>query len=159
MTFELPQILLTVVVVLPAVVAFGLVGSSVLLGLIGLPSLSESTWRGVGLGAAFVTFAVMVFGVAPGFDSERIGLQLVESYVWSETFGANLMLGLDGLGLCFMLSTTAIVPNWPRRSRCTSGSDPCCTPATSSGSTPRSRISLMACTPPTGPRRSCRSSR
>ena len=110
MEFELPQIFLTVVVSLPALAAVGLVASSVLLGLVGLPSLPERTWRGVGLGAALVTLAVMVFGVALEFDPERIGLQQVETYVWSEAFGVNLKLGIDGLGLCFMLSTTIIVP-------------------------------------------------
>ena len=98
MEFELPQIFLTVVVSLPALAAVGLVASSVLLGLVGLPSLPERTWRGVGLGAALVTLAVMVFGVALEFDPERIGLQQVETYVWSEAFGVNLKLGIDGLG-------------------------------------------------------------
>jgi NADH-quinone oxidoreductase subunit M len=107
---ELSRILLTMVVFLPAFVAFGLVTLTMLLGLVGLPMLPESTWHGVGLGGTIGTFALMVFGVAAGFDPEQLGLQQVESLAWSKAFDAKLLFGIDGIGLVFMLSTTALTP-------------------------------------------------
>ncbi len=110
MDFILTEHLILAVVGLPSLVALGLMGSTVLLGLLGLPELPESVWRGVGLTAAFATFGLMLFGVTFGFDPESLGLQQVASYAWSESFGARLLFGIDGIGLCFMLSTAGIVP-------------------------------------------------
>jgi NADH-quinone oxidoreductase subunit M len=108
--FELSDFLLTAVVFLPACVALVLVASAIALEIVGLPALPESLWRSAGLAAAFGTLGLMIFGVAAGFDPEQLGLQQVESFAQSETFGAKLLFGIDGIGLLFMLSTTALVP-------------------------------------------------
>jgi NADH-quinone oxidoreductase subunit M len=102
--------LLVLVVMLPALVAFGLAGSGLLLGFIGLPALPESAWKAIGLVATIVTFVLMVVGIGFGFDPEQIGLQYVESIGWPETLGAHLLLGVDGIGLCFLVSTAGLVP-------------------------------------------------
>lgn len=102
--------LLAIVVMLPAVAAFGLVGCGLLLGFIGLPPLPESVWRIIGLATMFGTFALTFVGLGFGFDPERIGLQHVEFFGWPETFGAHLLLGVDGIGLCFLVSTAGLVP-------------------------------------------------
>lgn len=102
--------LLLVIVGLPAAVALALAASTLLLGVIGLPPLPEAFWRWTGLATAAADFGLMVFGVAGGFDPERLGLQQLESVAWSGTFGAHLLLGVDGIGLCFMLSTCGLLP-------------------------------------------------
>lgn len=102
--------LLVIVVTLPALTALGLVGSGLLLGFVGLPALPESVWRAIGLAAAIVTFVVMVVGVGFLFDPEQIGFQNVEFFGWPKTFGAHLLLGVDGIGLCFLISTSGLVP-------------------------------------------------
>ena len=100
--------ILVIVVMLPALVALGLASSGLLLGFVGLPALPDVAWRVVGLAATFGTFALAVVGI--DFDPERIGLQHVEILGWPETFGAHLLLGVDGIGLCFLLSTAGVVP-------------------------------------------------
>jgi NADH-quinone oxidoreductase subunit M len=102
--------LLVLVVMLPAVVAFGLVSSGLLLGFVGLPALPEAAWRAIGLAATIVTFILMVAGIGFGFDPEQIGFQQVEFFGWPETLGAHLLLGVDGIGLCFLISTAGLVP-------------------------------------------------
>jgi NADH-quinone oxidoreductase subunit M len=110
MEIELAEHLVVLVVALPALVGLGLVATSVVLGLFDLPDLPEAVWLAVGLAAGFVTFALMLFGIVIGFDPEQLGLQFAASFVWSDTFGAKLLLGIDGIGLCFMLSTAGLVP-------------------------------------------------
>jgi NADH-quinone oxidoreductase subunit M len=100
--------ILVIVVMLPALVAFGLASSGLLLGFVGLPALPDVAWRVFGLAATFGTFALAVVGI--DFDPERIGLQYVEIFGWPETFGAHLLLGVDGIGFCFLLSTAGVVP-------------------------------------------------
>jgi NADH-quinone oxidoreductase subunit M len=102
--------LLAIVVMLPAIVAFGLVASGLLLGFVGLPALPEAVWRAIGLTATIATFVLMLGGIGFGFDPERIGFQRVEFFGWSETLGAHLLLGVDGIGLCFLVSTAGLVP-------------------------------------------------
>jgi NADH-quinone oxidoreductase subunit M len=102
--------LLVVVVMLPALVAFGLVGSGLFLGFIGLPALPEGVWRAIGLATAFGTFVLAIVGLGLGFDPEQIGLQHLEFFGWPETSGAHLLLGVDGIGLCFLVSTSGLVP-------------------------------------------------
>ncbi len=102
--------LLVLIVTLPALVAFGLVGSDLLLGFFGLPALPETAWRVIGLAATIVTFVLMLVGIGFGFDPEQIGFQYVEFFGWPETRGAHLLLGVDGIGLCFLVSTAGVVP-------------------------------------------------
>jgi NADH-quinone oxidoreductase subunit M len=102
--------LLVSIVMLPALVAFGLAGSGILLDFVGLPGLPETGWRAIGLAATIATFVLMVVGIAIGFDPEVIGFQYVEFFGWQETLGAHLLLGVDGIGLCFLVSTAGLVP-------------------------------------------------
>ncbi len=106
----LAENLVFVVVALPSLAALALMATAIALGLVGLPILPEAIWRAVGLAASFATFALMLFGVTLGFDPEALGLQHLASYMWSESFGSRLLFGVDGIGLCFMLSTTGLVP-------------------------------------------------
>ena len=110
MAFSPAEHLILIVVALPALTAFGLMGTGLVLGQVGIPTLPEALWRAIGLTAAFITFAVMLFIATSEFDPEVLGLQQIASYAWSESFGAKFLLGVDGIGLCFMLSTTGIVP-------------------------------------------------
>ncbi len=110
MSVEVTDNLMITVVGLPAATALALVLLGIVLGTVGLPALPASIWRGVGLLSSGATFLLMVFGVLLGFDPEILGLQHVASYAWSDSFGARLQLGVDGIGLCFMLSTAGLVP-------------------------------------------------
>lgn len=102
--------LLATIVALPALVAFGLVAIGLVLNFLGLRPLPELAWRGIGLTAAVVTFVLCVVDIGFGFDPERIGLQQLEILGWSQSPGAHLLLGVDGIGYCFLLSTTGLVP-------------------------------------------------
>ncbi|HEB89518.1 MAG TPA: NADH-quinone oxidoreductase subunit M [Deltaproteobacteria bacterium] len=102
--------LLLVTVAAPAFVAFGLVGSGLIQGFLGLPPLPEVAWRVLGLVTVIATFLLAFFGIGLGFDPEAIGFQHVEYFGWSEDFGAHLLLGVDGIGLCFLVSTAGLVP-------------------------------------------------
>ena len=102
--------LLTAIVALPAAAAAVLVVITIALQMVGAPRLPASVWRGCSLGAtllAFVGSAYLVIGV---FDAERLGLQVVESIAWSPALGATLTFAIDGISLCFLLSTSALVP-------------------------------------------------
>jgi len=101
--------LLAAIVFLPAAAAVLLLGSGLLLNVIGLRALPETVWRATGLVAAISTFALVV-GLVFGFDPEQIGLQFVEVVGWRENFGARMLLGVDGIGLCFIASTAGLVP-------------------------------------------------
>jgi NADH-quinone oxidoreductase subunit M len=102
--------LLVVIVALPAAFAALLVASGLLLNILGLSALPEVVWRGVGLAATGMTFALVVGGLVLGFDPEQIHLQFVAVAGWSGSSGARMLLGIDGIGLCFMASTAGLVP-------------------------------------------------
>ena len=102
--------LLVLVVMLPALVALGLAASGLLLSFVGLPAMPEAAWRVIGLAATIATFVLMVVGIGFGFDPEQIGFQNVEFFGWLETPGVHLLLGVDGIGLCFLVSTAGLVP-------------------------------------------------
>jgi len=106
----LGQHVLSSVVFLPGVVAIALVGSSLLASFLGAPRLPAALWWAAGFGTTLLVFALAVGGLALGFDPERMGLQMIEAIPWSESIGARLALGVDGIGLCFLLSTTGLLP-------------------------------------------------
>jgi NADH-quinone oxidoreductase subunit M len=110
MMIEETDILLSIIVALPAVVALALAAIGLLLGFASAPSLPPRIWRDVGLVAALANFGCAAIGLGFGFDVERIGFQFVQVFGWSEALGADLVLGVDGIGLCFVLSTTGLVP-------------------------------------------------
>ena len=102
--------ILLALVALPALVALGLVGVGLVQAFAGLAPLPERVWRGVGLATGFVTFALTLFGVAFRFDPERLGYQLVARVGGALVDEPRLLLGVDGIGLCFLLSTAGLAP-------------------------------------------------
>ena len=107
---DLSSHLLVIIVALPAAVALFLVGTGLLLNIIGVRALPEAVWSGVGFGATGLTFALVVVGLLLGFDPEQINPQFVAVAGWSGSSGARMLLGVDGIGLCFIASTAGIVP-------------------------------------------------
>jgi NADH-quinone oxidoreductase subunit M len=103
------QILLFVVA-LPAAVALVLVGIGVVQGFAGLQPLPERVWTAAGLATGFVTFALTLFGVALRFDPEMLGPQFVATLGGPLSAEPRLLLGVDGIGLCFLLSTAGLAP-------------------------------------------------
>ena len=110
MVTEWSEHVLLVVVALPGVVGVALVVSGIAQGFLGLPALPEAVWRATGLIAGFVTFTIAFFWIGLAFDAEHIGLQYVERISWRESEGLHWLLGVDGIGLCFLLSTAGLAP-------------------------------------------------
>ncbi len=101
--------LIVVIVALPAAFALVLVASGLLLNIVGVAALPEVVWRGVGLLASTLTFALVV-GLVLDFDPEQIQLQFMAVAGWSGSSGPRMLLGVDGIGLCFIASTAGLVP-------------------------------------------------
>ncbi len=101
--------LLVGVIALPAGVALALLATSLLLPVVALRPLPEWIWRAVGLGTSLLVFGVILLAILPGFDPERLGLQIVATPIRSTVFSANLVFGVDGIGLFFLLSTAGLV--------------------------------------------------
>ena len=102
--------LLTTVISLPAVSAIVLALVAYLFDVVGLKNLPASIWRSVGFGASLTTFFAMAYLSLIVFDPERLGLQVVEVFEWSAALGANFSFALDGVAICFLVSTTGLVP-------------------------------------------------
>jgi NADH-quinone oxidoreductase subunit M len=102
--------LLPIVVGLPAGVALLLASVSLLLAFFGAPALPARVWRVVGLAAGLANFGFAAIGLGLGFDVEYIGFQSLQAFAWPPALGAELVLGVDGIGLCFLISTTGLVP-------------------------------------------------
>ena len=102
--------LLFLIVALPATVAFVLAAIGLGLSILGLPVLPASVWRGVGWAATLIDFVIVLVAVGIGFDAERTGMQFADSLAWSGSMGAHLALGIDGISLCFLVSTAGLVP-------------------------------------------------
>ena len=107
---SLESFLLTAIVALPAATAAAMVVLTLALQIVGGPRLPNSVWRGLSLASTLLAFAGSVYLVIEVFDVEQLGLQVVESISWSPALGATLTFGIDGISLCFLLSTTALVP-------------------------------------------------
>ncbi len=104
------DMLLPIVVGLPAGVALLLACVGLLLAFFGAPGLPARVWRAVGLAAGLVNFGLAAIGLGLGFDVESIGFQSLQAFGGSAALGAELALGVDGIGLCFLISTTGLVP-------------------------------------------------
>ncbi len=102
--------ILLFVVALPAVVALGLVAIGFVQSFAGMKPLPERVWRGAGLGGAFATFALLLVGVAWRFDPEAIGVQFVTGVGGALSTEPRILLGVDGIGLCFLLATAGLSP-------------------------------------------------
>ena len=109
MTLWNEQVLL-LVVALPGAVAVGIALVGLLTSVLGLPALPAAFWRGVGVATAALDFGLALLGPLRRFDPEQLGLQLVARVGWRDLEGLHWLLGLDGIGLCFLLVTTALVP-------------------------------------------------
>lgn len=103
------QVLL-VVVALPALVALALVAVGLAQGFAGLPPLPERVWKAAGLAVGFATFALCLLGIALPFDPETLGYQFVATLGGPLSHEPRLLLGVDGIGLCFLLSTAGLAP-------------------------------------------------
>ncbi|MFK7895638.1 MAG: NuoM family protein [Myxococcota bacterium] len=101
---------LSIVVALPAAVALLLLTCGLAASFVGYSGFPVSVWRAVGLATSVLTFGLSVGVIWLGFDPALIGLQGVETFGGLSGFGARIQLGLDGIALCFFLSTTALVP-------------------------------------------------
>lgn len=102
--------ILLVVVALPALVALGLAGLGTLQTLLGIAPLPERVWRDAGLVTGFATFVLALVGIALRFDPERLGPQFVATVGGALSTEPRLLLGVDGIGLCFLISTAGLVP-------------------------------------------------
>lgn len=107
---HLPDPILLFVVALPAVVALALVTIGFVQTFTGMTPLPERVWRGVGLGTGFATFALTLVGVAWRFDPEAIGVQFVTGVGGALATEPRILLGVDGIGLCFLLATAGLAP-------------------------------------------------
>jgi len=94
----------------PAIAALILGLVSAAKGLVSATSLPAAAWLWSGLIVSLLVFAASLHLALVGFDPELLGLQRLEHHVWSPSLGANLAFAVDGLSLCFLLSTTGLVP-------------------------------------------------
>lgn len=94
----------------PAVGAAILAGVALLTRVVSKAPLSGAAWRLGGFAVASLAFAAALDLAFVRFDPEMLGFQLMTSRVWSPALGAHLAFALDGLSLCFLLSTTGLVP-------------------------------------------------
>ena len=92
---EWRDMLLPIVVGLPAGVALLLAGVGLLLAFLGAPALPASVWRVVGLAAGLANFGFAAVGLGLGFDVESFGFQNVQAFGRSGALGGQLVLGVD----------------------------------------------------------------
>lgn len=95
---------------LPAGVAAVLAILGLLTAFFGAPAIPTLFWRAAGLSTLLMNLVLVSFGAGVVFDPERVGFQSVQSFGWSRALGAELMLGIDGIGLCFLVSTALLGP-------------------------------------------------
>lgn len=101
---------LALLVSLPAATGFALATMAVVAAALGLPGLPLVAWRATAFGASAASFGLAVWLAVTRFDPERIGLQVFEAIRWAPELGLHFSFALDGIGLCFVLATTALVP-------------------------------------------------
>lgn len=106
---SLAEHLLTIIVAMPVAVAFALGVFDWTLRAAGVGGLPSRFWLGTALVATLATF-VAALGAAIVFDAERLGLQGLEAMPWVPSLGANVAFAIDGIGLCFLLSTAGVAP-------------------------------------------------
>jgi NADH-quinone oxidoreductase subunit M len=103
-----PEHLLSLVTFAPFLVALVLVAVESLARASGR-RLPAELWRGAGLAAAVLTFALSL-GLWTGFDPTRTGYQFVEYAPWLPQYGIHWFVGLDGISLLLTLLTTFLMP-------------------------------------------------
>jgi NADH-quinone oxidoreductase subunit M len=110
MIFDPWDNLLSLIVGFPVAAALALGAAGLVLRFVNGPGIPPRLWRNIGLAVSVATFAFAALGLGLGFDVEHIGFQFVQIFGWSEALGADLVLGVDGIGLCFLVSTAGLVP-------------------------------------------------
>ena len=105
----LAEHLLSIIVATPVTVALALGLFDWTLRAVGLGALPSRFWLGTAFVATLATFAATL-GAAITFDPETLGLQGVETIQWVPSLGANVAFAVDGIGLCFLLSTAGVSP-------------------------------------------------
>jgi NADH-quinone oxidoreductase subunit M len=79
------------------------------LGLLLMPRLPESAWRGIALASTAVTFLLSVH-LFQGFDPARPGFQFIEHGNWLPEYGIHYFVGIDGISLLLVMLTTFLMP-------------------------------------------------
>ena len=105
----LAEHLLSIIVAIPVAVAVALGLLDWTLRAVGLGALPSRVWLGTAFVATLATFAATL-GAAITFDAETLGLQGLETMRWVPSLGANVAFAVDGIGLCFLLSTAGVSP-------------------------------------------------
>jgi len=96
---------------MPGVTALTLLAmGAVLRGLFGSSGLPGEVWRAMALGSSSLTFLLVLAGVLPAFDSETMGLQLVEYADWLPNYGVQYFVAVDGINVFLVLLTTLMTP-------------------------------------------------
>jgi NADH-quinone oxidoreductase subunit M len=104
MPFELvTDHLLSWMIVLPALVALGLLATEAFGG------LPEIAWRSVGLAGALANLALGAL-LYFGFDPTRTGFHLVDYAPWVTEYGIHYYVGVDGISLPLVLLAVFLVP-------------------------------------------------
>jgi NADH-quinone oxidoreductase subunit M len=101
--------LLSVVTFLPLATAVGLLGTSMLAGVIGSSGLPAPLWRAVGLASTTLTFLASLL-LLNDFDPTNPGFQFVEHLPWLPEYGINYHVGIDGISLWLVILTTFLMP-------------------------------------------------
>lgn len=101
--------LLIALVLAPACAAVALLVLSVGTSAFDGRGLPASVWRVSAVVVALGSFLAAGFTALDRFDPERLGLQAIERIPWSPVFGLEVVVGLDGITLFFLLSTTGLV--------------------------------------------------
>lgn len=91
---------------LESLVLLPLIGSLIILF---IPSGDYISIRNTGLQCSLITFLVSTVLWA-SFDSSISGFQFVSKIYWLSSLNINFILGVDGMGLLFVLLTTLIFP-------------------------------------------------
>jgi NADH-quinone oxidoreductase subunit M len=94
--------LLTILILLPVVGAFALVGH-------GFVYKREAHYKWIALGFSVATFALSLLLLGGGGNTAD-GFSFVQNTVWISSIGARYHIGVDGISLWLVLLTTLLVP-------------------------------------------------
>ncbi len=89
-----------------SIILFSLVGGATLL--IFIPNSRPLLVRAIAALAAFIALAGS-FYLLYAFDYQRGGFQFVERYLWAPNLGISFYLGVDGIGVPMVLSTSILI--------------------------------------------------
>jgi NAD(P)H-quinone oxidoreductase subunit 4 len=83
-----------------------------------IPDKDGKTVRWYSLVVGLIDFALIVYAFCTGYDLDRSGMQLVESYTWIPQIDLKWSVGADGLAMPLIvltgfITTLAIMAAWP----------------------------------------------